>query len=360
MRIAVLCLASRSGGGLTVLKDLHAFACTDPSNDWLFLLSDQDLGPDGNRVRQARVAPQYRGWLSRSRAEIFAVGRLIRQFDPGVLLSLQNADTPRRGRRPLAVYMHQSLPFYTSKPSLWSMGARRLAAKSMFLRPIIGSSIKRSAVTFVQTGWIKDVLHDRYPRVRIVKLGYPLEESRIPPEGAPLDADGFIYPAVASVYKDHVTLRKAVAQLHKQIPEAGRVTLTITRAEFESVAGRLRDDEVAWYRFSGVVPRDALFEVYRRSILVFPSFIETLGLPLYEARAIGCRVVAADTPFAREALGGYPLAHFSVPRDSESLARAMASAWFLRGSHAVGAQTEMEDLDSGGWKLMLDELQNLA
>lgn len=42
--------------------------------------------------------------------------------------------------------------------------------------------------------------------------------------------------------------------------------------------------------------------MYAKSILVFPSHIETLGLPLLEARAAGCRIVASDIAAAREAL----------------------------------------------------------
>ena len=51
--------------------------------------------------------------------------------------------------------------------------------------------------------------------------------------------------------------------------------------------------------------RECVYEQYAKSVLIFPSYIETLGLPLLEARLTGCPIIAADTPFAKEILDGY-------------------------------------------------------
>ena len=54
--------------------------------------------------------------------------------------------------------------------------------------------------------------------------------------------------------------------------------------------------------------------------LIFPSFIETFGLPLLEARESGAPVLAADTPFAREILANYEKAEFFPYDNPEILA----------------------------------------
>lgn len=53
-------------------------------------------------------------------------------------------------------------------------------------------------------------------------------------------------------------------------------------------------------------------------VLVFPSTIESFGLPLVEAMQVGLPVVASDTPWAREVCGSG--ASYASPRDPEEIA----------------------------------------
>lgn len=59
-----------------------------------------------------------------------------------------------------------------------------------------------------------------------------------------------------------------------------------------------------WIKPVGRVDDITLAVLYSRSeALLFPSFYEGFGMPVFEARAIGCRVVATDSPELREAGG---------------------------------------------------------
>ena len=58
------------------------------------------------------------------------------------------------------------------------------------------------------------------------------------------------------------------------------------------------------------MPRQELFDLYARSVLVFPSYIETIGLPLLEARSVGAWIAAADCLYARDCVGDYERAEF--------------------------------------------------
>ena len=51
--------------------------------------------------------------------------------------------------------------------------------------------------------------------------------------------------------------------------------------------------------------------------LVFPSYIETFGLPLIEAASLKCRILAADIPYAREVLANYNGVSFLPFNDSD-------------------------------------------
>ena len=62
--------------------------------------------------------------------------------------------------------------------------------------------------------------------------------------------------------------------------------------------------------FNGPVTREDVFERYTKSVLLFPSYVESFGLPLLEARLTGSPIIAADCSFSREILKGYDKAEF--------------------------------------------------
>lgn len=138
---------------------------------------------------------------------------------------------------------------------------------------------------------------------------------------------GFIYPASTAIYKDHHTLHEALRICHSNGTPIGPVRLTIQRAELEQIVGQLTQTERSWYEFLGKVPASRMPELYSRSLLVFPSYIETLGLPLYEAQPYGNPIIASDTKFANEALESYPVAEFFQVGDARNLAHLMAKSW---------------------------------
>ena len=56
--------------------------------------------------------------------------------------------------------------------------------------------------------------------------------------------------------------------------------------------------------FLGHLSRDELFRQYEKaSLLVMPSLVETVGLPLVEALSVGLPVAASDRPFAHDVAG---------------------------------------------------------
>lgn len=122
--------------------------------------------------------------------------------------------------------------------------------------------------------------------------------------------------------KNLVRLMKAFAQAHPA--ESGRPVSLV-------LAGRLgwKWDEILQATGAadrvfavGYVDDDTLGSLYRRALaLAYPSLAEGFGLPLLEAMAAGCPVVASDIPVFREVTGGH--AHFVEPRDVESIAAGL-------------------------------------
>jgi glycosyltransferase involved in cell wall biosynthesis len=89
----------------------------------------------------------------------------------------------------------------------------------------------------------------------------------------------------------------------------------------------------AGVRFEESPSDERLAELYRRaSALVYPSRMEGFGLPVAEAMASGCPVVASDLDCIREFAGDVPL--YAPPGDAAALAAAIEQ---LRGDAAMRA-----------------------
>ena len=79
--------------------------------------------------------------------------------------------------------------------------------------------------------------------------------------------------------------------------------------------------------FLGRLTPEEMKAVYSRSVLVFPSYLETVGLPLLEAKALSRPIIAADLEYARESVGDYDEVHYFSALDYDALAVAIEEAF---------------------------------
>lgn len=77
--------------------------------------------------------------------------------------------------------------------------------------------------------------------------------------------------------------------------------------------------------FIGKISIDEVYEYYSKSILIFPSYIETFGLPLLEAKMHGSPILASDCAFSHEILDGHNKVKFFNPFRYEELASMVKS-----------------------------------
>ena len=79
-------------------------------------------------------------------------------------------------------------------------------------------------------------------------------------------------------------------------------------------------------KFIGRQTRDEMFMQYcEASAIVFPSKLETWGLPITEGKAQRLPLLVADLPYARETVGTYDRVSFFPAESEEALADLMQS-----------------------------------
>jgi len=190
----------------------------------------------------------------------------------------------------------------------------------------------------------------RYWRIdedRFLSLGHPtpefaLEAGALPaPPRAALDRRGIgprylLYPAQFWAHKNHPILFEALGLLGDGYElvcvgsDKGALEHQRTLCRALGVAERVH--------FLGFVPTEELVTLYRHAhALAYPSLFGPENLPPLEAMALGCPVVAADVPGAREQMADAALR--VDPLDPSAMAEA------VRG---LESETERERLIAAG------------
>jgi len=352
-RVLVVDVAASSGGALSILKDFTGYlTLNEVGVDWTFLVSSDAISSSVPWIRVVRDVYPKRSWAHRMVWEILRAPRLVRHYAPDAVFSLQNTAVLFT-RVPQVVYVHQPVPFARwHRWSFFRRGEREMAARAAVFGPLIRWSVRRASMAIVQTHWMQQALavSSRVDSSRVVVVPPDCDVSLVASDEA--DVPGaiankvgaeFFYPASATPYKNFEVAIEALMLLQAQEHHV-ELTLTITGNE-NDYAGRIRalakplGDAV---RFGGSIPRRIVLLMLQRSILVFPSIIETFGLPLLEARKLGSWVIAADTPFAREILEGYQRARFFAGDSAADLASAMQAVEAERVAEAALPSATLE------------------
>jgi glycosyltransferase involved in cell wall biosynthesis len=347
MRILVLATAARWGGALSVLRSLHHHAAAgDGTHDWVFLIGG-DLLPAGPGITLSMV-PELQ--LSRRRRLLLEAGfgtSAISRWEPDVVISLQNT-MPRGLKARTVLYVQQSVPFQTEfNYSLLRPDQRSLAVYQHLIGALTKWSVRSCDLVVVQSQWMQEAVQRStgVPHDRLLVAPPDLLPIDAPSPRPPFDARQFVYPTYPSPYKNNEAIYEACRILDQQGVPGVQALLTIASGP-----------HVPGVRHVGHMPRTDFVSLLSRSTLLFPSFFETVGLPLLEAQAIGIPVLAADRPYAREALAGYPNAAFFDPLAPTDLARLMRGVIDGR----MGPSPAHAPEASGGWDKIMRAIESMA
>lgn len=309
-KIVVVDTAASYGGAMTVLRDFYqSVKKSDKDIEWHFLLSGPYL-EEADNIR-IHVIDNVKSYPNRIYFDLIRGRQIIKKIDPDLVFSMQN--TLVRGLDiPQIIYVHQPVPFQdTYDFSFLKKEEFKTAVIQNFLGAIIKNSIKSADRIIVQTNWTKDAVIKRchidgdkvyqvYPTIK-----EPESKARY------TSTSDFIYPTSDIIYKNVALLEKACQMLDE---DGIKYSCQITVKDSGKAKG---------INYSGQIPLEEVFAKYETSCLVFPSYIETFGYPLLEARSVGSIILASDCNFSHELLDGYENVRFFDPFDANALYELM-------------------------------------
>lgn len=326
-RLVVSAVNFSEGGPLTVLIESLDAAAEFLSLDWEIIALVHDVGLIKNpRVRSIAFPESKGSWKNRLLLEWYRFNTLSRELKPDLWLSLHDI-TPRVQAKRQAVYCHNPSPFY-SITLREAVQDPKFLLFNFFYKYLYRVNIHRNHSVVVQQKWLRAAFTRMYHHPNIV-VAHPAERQLLNLPSARVQSGKlvFLYPVLPRVFKNIEVLCQAATLLSESVQSTIEIRLTIDGTENSYARNLVRSFRgVKALSFIGRQSREAMVRQYAEcDTVLFPSKLETWGLPITEAKAMGKPLLVADLPYAHETVGSYAPVTFIPPNDIASWAKAIES-----------------------------------
>ena len=313
MTICLIATICRESGALSIYNQMMAHLEKERKigNDYVVIIDPCMSKPKIDGVRYVLYSTIG---ARRIKFDLYDFKRICHQhgFEPDVVFSLNNTGVRCPGVRQI-IYYHQGLPLYNYHFSLTDKQDRGIGLFTKLYPHYVKWSLKSRVSVVVQTEIVKCLFAKRYhfPEEKVFVAFPDVEkidvESVNPFEYEP-NTFNLIYPATCPTYKEHITLLRALQVINDgNLRSCIRIHLTIKADERKDLRS-LIDTSGLQHNivFHGPMPHEQLLSMYKAADgLLFPSVIETIGLPLLEAAAFGLPALANDLDYVKDVLNGY-------------------------------------------------------
>jgi glycosyltransferase involved in cell wall biosynthesis len=313
------------GGPLSVLKDCLNFLSQNYSDNYKIVALVHDIKlVEIPKISFIEFKKARKSYFHRLYYEYYQFKILSKKLKPQLWLSLHDI-TPNIEAKIRSVYCHNPAAFYKSsfrdlffQPTIYFF--------SLLYKWLYRINIKKNNFVIVQQSWMKGKFIKHF-KIQAEKIVIAVPDSKEMPilHEEKNDVYTFFYPAFPRVFKNFEIICKAVSILEKKIKIPFNVLLTINGTEnkyAKSIIKKYR--KIKNLQFIGLLSREQVFSYYSTAnCLLFPSKLETWGLPLSEFKTTKKPILAADLDYAHETIGNYEKVSFFNPENANFLAILM-------------------------------------
>lgn len=312
--------AARSSGALTILLEfLDKISTLKCERKFLVIVSLPELKKyETDKIKIRVVFPQ--GFKKRILWDNYGINLLLKKekINPKLFISLQNTPVNIDKKIPQIIYYHQPLSIVDLKWNILKKNQRLYWMYKNIYPFFIKLYLKRVEKIIVQTEWVKNEFSKKfnYPTDNIVLMKPRIKKSNMASiKTISKSKFRIFYPATPLIYKNHRVIIEALGLIKKVNPDLiKKIECIFTFTEEENLElSKLVEklnlkDTIC---FIGKVSYEKILEYYKSSdLLVFPSYLETFGLPLIEAQQFNLKILVSDLNYSREVLNGYKNCNF--------------------------------------------------
>lgn len=317
------------GGPLSILKkcvqELSVYNA-DQRYEVIVLVNSKNLLHEYDNVTYIEYSQPKKNWFFRVFYEYVYFFFVSLKYKPLIWLSLHDT-TPNVRAKYRYVYMHNPSPFYEKKKGEKLIWKFRLFVS--FYKFLYRLNVKRNTSIIVQQDWFRSKISDMF-KINKDKIIVAYPEFTVPESpfyDGLYNKHTFFFNSFPREFKNFEVICQAADILngYKDLGDDWNVYLTIDGTE--NVYSRFVVDK---YRnnphihFIGLVSREKCEEYYKTTeVLIFPSRLETWGLPISEYKVYGKKMILADLPYAHETANGAKEVKFFDPTNAEQLAEIM-------------------------------------
>jgi len=348
------------GGPLTILRECLKYLSSDLADKYeiIALVNKKKSFPFGN-IKYLEFPKSKKSWINRLYYEYFYFYKLAKRLNPFLWLSLHDI-TPNITAERLAVYCHNASPFY-KLPFREAMIDPKFALFNIFYKYLYAINIKKADFVIAQQEWLRQELLKIY-KIKNVIVAHPDLDSKYSFEQRHSGTKGinriFFYPSLARVFKNFEVICRASKILLNQGIGNFEVIFTISGDEnryARSIHNTFK--QIKNIKFIGIQNKESIFELYKRvDCVIFPSKLESWGIPITEAKLFKKPLLLADLKYAHEALGSYEKAKFFDPGNPEQLADAMRGIINQAAVFEKHNEPLVQDPFARNWKELFDIL----
>ena len=326
-KIVISAINLRSGGGLEILRQFIHHANNNLSDTYkvIILVHKKSIMPKAENVEYIEFPKSVKSYLYRFYYEYFYFSKYSKKVKPYLWLSLHDM-TPRVSADIRAVYCHNPSPFFkvSAKEIVLDL---KFALFTIFYKYVYRINIKSNDWVIVQQKWIKEEFIRHFNLKNVIVAPPTVNVTRQMKHQKNYNKTIFFYPSFPRVFKNFEIICKAADILNEKYNNRFEVLITIDGKENKysrmifTKFGKIKN-----IKFIGFKCSDEVNELYANSdCLIFPSLLETYGLPLLEFKEYRKIILASDLPYAHATINGYDYVKYFNPRDPKMLAKLMLS-----------------------------------
>lgn len=321
--IVISAVNLRKGGTLTILNDcLRAFSEWNSREEHrvVAVVHRKELAFYPH-IDYIELPWSVRSWLHRLWCEYVTLHQVSKLLgEVSLWLSLHDT-TPRVKAERQAVYCHNPFPFFRWHWQHFFLNYR-IVCFALFTKLIYRINIHRNQYIIVQQEWLRKAFQQMFgiDRKKIIVTTPDTQQPTLTARSSQGPVR-FIYPAFPDVHKNFECLCEAARLLEKEVGDRHFEVLLTTTPDMNKYSRWIvrKWGDVKSIRLCGFLSREDLYELYADAdCLVFPSKVETWGLPISEFKPTGAPMILADLPYAHEtAAGGRQVAFFNPENPTE-------------------------------------------
>ncbi len=366
--IVVNSTAAVNGGAVTIINEfITAILSQNIGNEYNFVFFTA-VDFEINNLSNIKIFNLgKKNYIQRIQWDYFGLNRFLNKNNlyPDLIMSFQNTGVVYKSACPQLIYYHNPFcllpypwnPFKKSERTLWFY----TKIYPIFIKALINQNTR----FIVQGNWIKKAFSKKF-KVKQEKIDaiaptvkpFSIEYKSI------IDQDQYnlFFPATGFLYKNHKLLLNMLSSLRNiNLEFFKKVQLILTLSEEDISSLNLQkeyNDLKENIILTGYISKTDILQRYlEANVVVFPSMIETFGLPLVEAASLNKFIICADEQYAHETLTGYSEVEFLDSKNEVLWAEKCIQVSLIKKENNKILPIESRNKDS--WSQIFDLIKKI-